>query len=106
MDKPALDHLVGETLALEAEDAKKAGAIGYMARMLVQATMPHKETKEVVFKRENGAFRLSIVSPDGLPYGSIPRLLLSWMTTEAVRSRSPVLLLGSSLSSFMAELDL
>ena len=106
MDKPDLDHLVGETLALEAEDAKKAGAIGYMARMLVQATMPHKETKEVVFKRENGAFRLSIVSPDGLPYGSIPRLLLSWMTTEAVRSRSPVLTLGSSLSSFMAELDL
>lgn len=106
MDKPDLDHLVGETLALEAEDAKKAGTIGYMARMLVQATMPHKATKEVVFKRENGAFRLSIVSPDGLPYGSIPRLLLSWMTTEAVRSRSPVLTLGSSLSSFMAELDL
>lgn len=106
MDRQDLDHLIGESLALEAEDAKKSGAIGYMARMLVQATLPHKATNDLVFKRENGALTLSIVSPDGLPYGSIPRLLLSWMTTEAVRTRSPVLQLGSSLSSFMAELDL
>ena len=106
MNHQDTNTLVNETLALEAEDAKKAGAIGYMARMLVQATLPHKSTNEAVFKRENGAFQLSIVSPDGLPYGSIPRLLLSWMTTEAVRTRSPVLVLGSSLSSFMAELDL
>ena len=106
MDRPDLDQLIGETFALEAEDAKKAGTVGYMARMLVQATLPHKATQEVVFKRENGAFQMSIVSPDGLPYGSIPRLLLSWMTTEAVRTRSPVLVLGSTLSAFMAELDL
>ena len=106
MDRQDLDHLIGESLALEAEDAKKAGTIGYMARMLVQATLPHKSTNDLVFKRENGALTLSIVSPEGLPYGSIPRLLLSWMTTEAVRTRSPVLVLGSSLSAFMSELDL
>lgn len=106
MDKHDLDQLIGESLALEAEDAKKAGTIGYMARMLVQATLPHKATEDMVFKRQNGAFQMSIVAPDGLPYGSIPRLLLSWMTTEAVRTRSPVLVLGSTLSAFMAELDL
>jgi hypothetical protein len=106
MNRPDLDQLIGESFALEAEDAKKAGTIGYMARMLVQATLPHKATQEVVFKRENGAFQMSIVSPDGLPYGSIPRLLLSWMTTEAVRTRSPELVLGSTLSAFMAEFDL
>ena len=106
MEKPDLDKMIGETLALEAEDAKRAGQIGYMARVLVQATLPHKSTKDIKFSRENGAFEMTIVSPHGLPYGSVPRLLLSWMTTEAVRTRSPVLLLGSSLSSFMAELDL
>ena len=36
MDRQDLDHLIGESLALEAEDAKKSGAIGYMARMLVE----------------------------------------------------------------------
>ena len=106
MDKPNIDQLICETLALEAEDAKKAGQVGYMARVLVQATLPHKATKEIKFSRENGAFEMTIVAPNGLPYGSVPRLLLSWMTTEAVRTRSQVLLLGSSLSAFIAELDL
>lgn len=106
MDKPDLDKLIRETLSLEAEDAKKADNIGYMARALVQATLPHKATTEKIFTRRNGIFELTIMSPQGLPYGSIPRLLLSWLTTEAVRTRCPVLLLGSSLSAFMAELDL
>jgi hypothetical protein len=48
-----------------------------------------------------------LAHPDvGLPYGSIPRLLVSWVTTEAVRTKSPVLELGPSLSAFMSELDL
>lgn len=106
MDKKDLDKLIAENLALEAEEAEKAGQVGYMARILVQATLPHKATKEIKFSRENGAFEMTIVSPNGLPYGSVPRLLLSWMTTEAVRTRSPILLLGSSLSAFMAELNL
>jgi hypothetical protein len=27
----------------------------------------------------------------GLPYGSVPRLLMSWLTTEALRTKTPVL---------------
>jgi hypothetical protein len=42
----------------------------------------------------------------GLPFGSIPRLLLAWVTTEAVRTGSPVLILGPTLSAFMAELGI
>jgi hypothetical protein len=55
-----------------------------------------------------GASPLPCWSPRqvGLPYGSIPRLLVSWVTTEAVRTKSPVLELGPSLSAFMAGLDL
>jgi hypothetical protein len=39
-------------------------------------------------------------------YGSIPRLLIAWVTTEAVRTNDPYLELGPSLSGFMAELGL
>lgn len=108
MDGKSLDQIITETLAIEAEDAKQAGRLGYMARALVQATMPHKSTAEHQFTRRNGAFELSITAlgRDGLPYGSVPRLLLSWMTTEAVYTRSPVLELGPTLSAFMAELGL
>jgi len=42
----------------------------------------------------------------GYPYGTIPRLLLFWITTEAVRIRSRRLELGNSLNGFMAELGL
>lgn len=103
-----LGKLIAESMAIEAEDAKEAGSIGFMARALTQATMPHRQIHETVFRRKNGAFSLAMLAhPDvGLPYGSIPRLLVSWVTTEAVRTKSPVLELGPSLSAFMSELEL
>jgi hypothetical protein len=103
-----VDKLFAESMAIEAEDAKQAGTLGYMARALTQATMPHKEILGNEFTRRNGNFTLSMVCPIhvGLPYGSYPRLLLSWLTTEAVRTKSPILELGPSLSAFMAGLGL
>jgi len=108
MKNKNLNKLVTEALAIEARDAKEAGALGFMARALVQATMPHKKTDGPVFRRENGLFRLSILSdPEiGLPYGVIPRLLIAWITTEAVRTKQRVLVLGNTLSQFMEQLDL
>ncbi len=106
MNQTDLEKYIVEAIVIETEDAKTAGKVGYMARVFVQATLPHKETAGSVFKRRNGLFELTIMSPNGLPFGSIPRLLLSWVTTEAVRTRSPFLLLGPSLSAFMAELNL
>src|SRR5574340_699451 len=57
--------------AIETEDAKSAGALGYMARALVIATMPYKDPKADVFKRENGDFHLRIVAgyEGGVPFG-------------------------------------
>ena len=103
-----LEKLFREALAIEAQEAKQAGAVGFMARALTQATMPHKATSGTEFTRQNGFFTLSMISRNhiGLPYGSYPRLLLSWLTTEAVRTKSPILELGPSLSAFMAELGL
>ena len=104
-----LDRLISEALAIEAEEAREAGALGFMARVLVQATMPHKKTDDPIFHRQNGDFNLSISTPHpniGLPYGTIPRLLLAWLTTEAVRTGERELVLGDSMSEFMRQLDL
>lgn len=95
--------------AIEDEDAKSAGALGFMARALVIATMPYKDPKADVFKRENGDFHLRIVAgyEGGVPFGIYPRLLMSWVATEAVRTKSPVIELGDSLSFFLRDvLDL
>ena len=103
-----VSKLVAESLAIEEQAAKEAGALGYMARVLVQATMPHKSTPGPEFKRSNGIFTLAILSPSdvGLPYGTYPRLLLAWLTTEAVKTKSSELVLGPTLSGFMNELGL
>jgi hypothetical protein len=70
--------------------------------------MPHAPSEATEFVRRNGAFTLTMFARRdvGLPYGSVPRLLMAWLTTEAVRTKEPVLTLGPTLSSFMAELDL
>ena len=41
-----------------------------------------------------------------LPYGNLPRLILAWISTEAVRTQSRVLVLGASLSEFMRTLGM
>lgn len=95
-------ELVAAHMAME-EDAMSAGAIGYMARGLVNASMPYKDPKADVFKRENGNYSLRIVAgyEGGIPYGVYPRLLMLWITSEAKRTGSPVIELGESLSQFL-----
>jgi len=77
---------------------------GFLARSFVQATLPHSKVEDTHYVRVNGDFTLSISTqfPDtGLPYGTIPRLLLVWITTEAVKTKSRYLTLGDSLTCFM-----
>lgn len=84
--------------------------IGFSARLLVQATLPHSKPEAGVteFERSNGLVRVHIQAPQkyGLPYGTYPRLLLAWVTTEAVRTKSRELELGDSLAAFMTKLNL
>ncbi|TCD46935.1 replication protein RepA [Chlorobium sp. N1] len=103
-----LQKLFAEAVAIEAESAKEAGALSYMARSMVMATLPHRKVEGNEFIRQNGDFTLSLMSPThiGLPFGSIPRLLVAWVTTEAVRTKQRELILGDSLSEFMRALDL
>ena len=51
-------------------------------------------------------FSVTAHPPFGLPYGRYPRLLLAWITTEAVRTKDRQLQLGPSLSRFMVRLGL
>ena len=103
-----IDALINQALAIEDEQAQEAGALGFMARAMVQATLPHRKVDGNEFTRRNGNYSLTIMAPSviGLPYGTIPRLLLAWLTTEAVKTKERELELGDSLSGFMAELDM
>ena len=80
---------------------------GFMARMMVLCSLPRSNPgNRTQYKRINGPFTLYMVAGGGnkLPYGNLPRLLLAWVCTEAVRTQSRVLLLGDSLAKFMKTL--
>ena len=102
-----ISKLVNAALEIEAQDAKDVGALGFMARSLIQATMPHSKPKDLIFHRENGNYTLTMTGHPkiGLPYGALPRLEMAWVTTEALRTQNRKILLGT-LSDFMRELGL
>jgi len=102
------DKLITEYLAIEAESAKEAGMLAFMARAMIMATLPHSKLDADYFQRWNGDYVLTIQANPvfGMPYGSLPRLLLAWITREAKRTKSHVLHLGKSFSEFLRALDL
>jgi hypothetical protein len=95
-----------EAYQQELRDVVTAGALSFYARLFVQAGMPHTDPHTSEHLRSNGALTLTMMAPQvvGLPYSSLPRLLLSWVTTEAVRTKQRRLLLGNTLRSFMDQL--
>ena len=83
--------------------------LGFMARLMVLCSLPRTnpgDRKE--YRRVNGPYKLimTAIGDNKLPYGSLPRLLLAWVCTEAVRTQSRDLVLGTSLSEFMRKLGL
>ena len=76
---PGLPSLIADTLAIEAESAQNAGALGFLARAMVQATLPHKKVAGNEFERKNGAYTLHLLAPAkvGLPYGTVREAFVS-----------------------------
>lgn len=125
-------RLYEEALAIEKEDAAQSGNLGFMARSLVQATLPYREPKNnpPAWGRSNGHVALVIQPgysmraekvvnakgkvigeqqvpvPIGYPYGVNPRLILAWVATEVVRTKERELILGDSMTEFMASLGI
>ena len=91
-------------------DASEADAdLGFMARLLALCSLPRTDPKNRhEFKRVNGPYKLVMVAgaENKLPFGNIPRLLLAWVCSEAVRTQRRELVLGRSLYEFMHKLGM
>jgi hypothetical protein len=135
-DRPSKFARVFEaSRAIELEDAWHADSVGYINRVMVQATLPYREPKPrpgesgppQVWGRRAGNVSL-VIQPlsylaevrdkngtvtgqeprsVGYPYGTIPRLILAWLGREVRRQKTGrELYLGSSLRQFMSELGI
>ena len=62
--------------AMYSECAADADALGFMAKMLVQTTLPHRAQPGKQYTRSDGDVTLSItdLAGVGLPYGAYPQL--------------------------------
>lgn len=83
--------------------------LGFVCRSMILASMPHSKVTGEVFTRSTKDFTLKIVGNElagGVPYGSYPRLILSWVASEVVKTKDREIILGQSLSDFMKKLGL
>lgn len=103
-----------EAVQIYTTDPSKAD-LAYMAREFILCTLPHSDPGDVLtWSRTNGNLTLGIASglniktgkPYGIPYGIIPRLILVWMVTEIIRTKSRRLELGNRLADFLMKLGL
>jgi Plasmid encoded RepA protein len=102
-------------------DPVDAVDMAFVSRIMVQAFLPHSDPKDLAWQRVNGNFSLTVKSgigfengkskTYGIPYGTIPRLLLAWLNSEAFRNSQDsnnenpqCIQLGRSLSDFLEKI--
>ena len=107
---PARRHFTRLDQVTQLVGASAADAeLGFMARLLALCSLPRTNPgNRDKYVRRNGPYTLYMTATGSakLPFGNIPRLLLAWVTTEAVQTQSRVLVLDDSLSAFMRRLEL
>jgi len=92
--------------------------VAFTTSTLAQTMLPHSDPGNVPsYTRRAGRLTLTIqpyieatnkgtYKNYGLPYGVIPRLLLLWLISEAVITKSPEIHLGDTLTGFMKNLNM
>ena len=98
-------HQVNQLIEASEADAD----MGFMVRLLALCSLPRTNPKtRLQYVRRNGPYTLYVTVSAGekLPFGNLPRLLLAWVCSEAVRTQRRELVLGRSLYEFMRKLGL
>ena len=87
--------------------------IGIAHAGFAMAALPHKRTTETVWERDGGQVKLLVESgldsrrqPVGIPYGSIARMILLYLQTQAVRTKSREIELGSSMNAWLTAMGI
>ena len=87
--------------------------IGIMHAGFAMTALPHRATTEIVWERQSGDVKLllesgrtSATNSIGLPYGSVARMILLYLQTEAVKTRSRDVELGRSMNTWLTSMGM
>lgn len=85
--------------------------IAFTHSVLCQLGLPRRSIKEREFFRQTGEVWLSVKAgyidegtgpvEQPVPYGALPRLALAWISTAAVKTRSPEIYIGKTAAEFL-----
>ena len=83
--------------------------LGFMSRLLVMVNLPYRDPGKEArnWWRTNGAVSINVTpgydgkKSIGIPYGVYPRLILAYLITQAVRTKSPEIFLGKTFREFL-----
>lgn len=91
----------------------EAGRIGVAHAGFAMAALPHKRIGDPIWEKDGGAVKLLVESghdaqrqPIGIPYGSVARMILLYLQTQAVRTRSREVELGASMNAWLKAMDI
>lgn len=106
--RPCDLDLLEASVCIQERNPWETNEVQFMPKHLVITTLPHRRVQGAEYARVNGRYRLTILSPSniGIPYGMLPRMIMVWLTSEAVITKSREIELGDSLSEFMRKIDL
>ncbi|WP_417500146.1 replication protein RepA [Methylophaga sp.] len=101
--KRSEQYLLDAATDITSRSAYEAESIGYIPRFMANASLPTSRQSGNEYTRQNGRYKLHLISPNdiGLPYGSYPRQVLIYLTTQAKLTSSSEIKLGSSQASFL-----
>ena len=106
----ALHHFTRFDQVNQLVSASEADAdLGFIGRTMALCSLPRTNPgNRLQYKRNNGPYTLILTATGNykLPFGNLPRLLMAWLSTEAVRTQSRVISLGDSLAEFMRTLGI
>ena len=106
----ALHHFTLADQVNQLVSASEADAdLGFIGRTMALCALPRTNPGDRLrYVRVNGPYTLVMTATGNykLPFGNLPRLILAWVSTEAVRTQSREIVLGKSFSEFMRALGI
>jgi hypothetical protein len=105
-----------ERLVVEAAHqvlSEEAEKVGFTYSGFALTNLPHKEHKDRVWRREGRGLTMVIQSginrlgkEIGIPYGSCARLILLFLQTEAIRTKSREIEIGNSMHLWLTNMGM
>ncbi len=109
-DRPTGNRAQEEAALVLTDEASR---FGITHAGFAMTSLPHKRIEEPLWRRQGHHMTLLVESGRtatggwiGIPYGSVARLILLYLQTEAVRTGSPEVELGPSMHAWLARMGI